>query len=465
MKQQIAIIGGGPGGYSAALQAAREGADVTLIEKKGLGGTCLHYGCIPSKIMKHSAELLEKTRRGKQFGLTGLENLGFNMAELLIRKQKTIQILEKGIEQLVDSAGIRLFRGTACIKNESQLQATLHDGQKLEIDFDKLIIATGSHPRELKAFPFDGSVILSSNDILDISKPPASIIIIGGGIIGCEFAFIMRAFGAEVTVIESLERLLPLAVIDEDVSKILQRQMKKNSISLLLNTLVDSVAIKNNQAVVSTVSKSFTDRKIENNKLLTSDMVLVCIGRGPNTDNIGLENINITQDEHGWIKVDQYLQTSNNNIFAIGDVLGPEKSMLAHVATKEGKIAAVNCMTKQQLSMDYTVIPTVVFSHPEIGSVGISEQQAIAENLEFLAKTIQFRTIGMAHVLGEIDGIAKIIAEKKSGKILGIHIIGPHSSDIIAEGALAIKHGCTVMELSETIHAHPTLAEILMEQW
>ncbi len=465
MDKKIVIIGGGPGGYSAALHAASDGADVTLIENMKLGGTCLHYGCIPSKILKSTADIINKNKDGKQFGLMGLKDVALDLKTLIHRKEKILQIQEKAIEQLLHKAGVKKIQGLASFKNNNQIIVTSPDNQEKIIDFFKLIIATGSEPRKLTSIPFDHSVILSSNDMFNLTEIPHSIVIIGGGIIGCEFAFIMSSFGAKVTVIETKDRLLPVDEIDQDISKLLHRQMKKSGISVLLNSTVDDVTIKHSKATVTVKSSSPStiQGNNSNDQKILSNAVLVCVGRNPNTAHLGLKNSNILTDSQGWIKVNSKLKTNNPNIYAIGDILGPSKSMLAHTATQEGKIAATNCLHSKETPMNYKVIPTVVFSQPEIGCVGLSEKQALAESLQFKKQTIHFRTIAMAHVLGEIDGLTKIISEKNSGEILGIQMIGPHCSDLIAEGVLAVKNGITVQKLANTIHAHPTLSEIMME--
>ncbi len=307
--------------------------------------------------------------------------------------------------------------------------------------------------------------ILSSNDALNLREIPESVLIAGGGVIGCEFAFILNALGAKVTVVEALSRILPLPSVDEDCSKVLEREMKKCKIKFFVHRTVEKIEHKGEKLRITISPSQFSDNPSEKDKKpLTeeADKILVCIGRKPLTTDIGLENIGVKKDEKGWIPVNENMETNVPGVYAIGDVLGPSGIMLAHVASAEGLVAAENAMGNTK-KMNYDVVPGAIFTMPEVADVGLTEAQAREKCGNIRAETVLFRSIGKAHVMGEISGQAKIVSDAENGKILGVHIVGPHAADLIAEGTLAIQTGCTVKELAETIHAHPTLSEIMLE--
>jgi len=323
----------------------------------------------------------------------------------------------------------------------------------------------GSRPLSISSFSFDGKKIISSNDAFCLTEIPESLMIVGGGVIGCEFATIYAALGSHVILVEALSRLLPLSSVDENCSKVLQREMKKRKIRFMVNQTVERVEKKAGKCHV-TIGPSPFDRMRNERDLNTQKMevekVLVCIGRKPHTANMGLEKLGVKTDENGWIIANERMQTSTPEVYAIGDVLGPEKIMLAHVASKEGLIAAENAMGKSQ-TMNYNFVPSTIFTMPEVANVGLTEAQAKKQGHTVGAHTVLFRNVAKAQVIGEIAGEVKIVSDTETGKILGVHMIGPHATDLIGEGTLAIQMGCTVKELAEIIHAHPTLAEILME--
>lgn len=459
MAKKIAIIGAGPGGYVAGLRAAQLGLEVTVIEQDKVGGTCLNWGCIPSKVMKATADILEKFRSAKTFGIRADQDANLDMAGLMSRKQNVIQSQAKGIHALFKKQSIRYLQGQGHIRGQNMAEVRHADGQTTEVPWDKLILAMGSRPLEIPAFPFDGKRILSSNHALSLQEIPESLLIVGGGVIGCEFAFIFSAFGANVTVVEALPRLLPLPSVDADCSKILQREMKKRKISFMLETTVDTAEIRDGKVLATLRAVGDTPKAPTS---LEADKMLVCIGRKPNTDNMGLENIGISLDEKGWITANDQMETNVPDVYAIGDVLGPSRAMLAHVASAEGMAAAENAMG-QHREMRYDAVPGGIFTMPEVANVGLTEEQASEAGYAVRGDSVLFRALGKAHVIGEIAGEAKIVSDAETGKILGVHIVGPHATDLIAEGTLAIQTGATVRELAETIHAHPTLAEIMAE--
>ncbi len=465
MTKKILVLGAGPGGYVAAVRAAQLGGEVTLVEKDNVGGTCLNRGCIPSKIMKTSADLLDKINQAAKFGISVNEVTRLDMARLMARKAAVINAQIKGIEMLLSHHKIRLLKGKGVIEGPGVATITTISGENNTLSFDRLILAMGSTPANIPSFPFDGERILSSNDILELAEVPESILIVGGGVIGCEFACILSAFGSRVTVVETLDRLLPLPSVDAECSKVLQREMKKRKIDIHVNRTVMEVTKTTSGTAVTIGPSPFSVDLREKKKepfVVSVDRVLVSIGRSPATSGVGLAGIGVAVTEKGWIQVDDHMRTSAPGVYAIGDILGPEKIMLAHAASAEAQVAAENAMGGEK-TMDYRVIPNAIFTIPEVATVGISESRAAEMGIAARSDTVLYRSMGKAQVINELAGHAKIISEAGSGKILGVHLIGAHATDLIAEGALAVQHGLTVNEMAGTIHAHPTLSEIMAE--
>ena len=465
MAIKITILGAGPGGYVAAIRAAQLGAEVTLIEADQVGGTCLNWGCIPSKVLINTAELLEKFHQADSFGIAVDGPVRPDLTRLMERKRKVVQGQIKGILGLLKRYKIKHYAGTGIIQGPGRARVTSGEGMAVDISWDRLILATGTEPLNIGAFPFDGQKILSSNHALNLEKIPESVLILGGGVIGCEFAFILSSLGAKVTMVEALSRLLPLPSVDEDCSKILQREMKKRRINLLVNRTVTAHMDDGDKLGVTLGPSPFLENPSEKERTpqsLVVDKMLVCIGRQPNSAGIGLKNIGIRMDEKGWIITDDHMQTSVENVYAVGDILGPPKVMLAHVASTEGLIAAENAMGANR-RMDYHAAPGAIFTSPEVANVGLTEAQAGEQGIDHVSHTVLMRTLGKAQVLGELAGEAKIVAESGSGRILGVHLVGAHATDLIAEGTLAIQQGLTVSDIAGTIHAHPTMAEVMLE--
>ncbi|MDJ0782600.1 MAG: dihydrolipoyl dehydrogenase [Desulfosarcinaceae bacterium] len=467
MTSKIAILGGGPGGYVAAVRAAQRGAAVTLIEKERVGGTCLNWGCIPSKIMKTTAELISHMRQAKAYGISGAGEVAADMVALMARKEKILQTQAKGIEGLLAHHKINLIMGEGRISAPGELQVARAEGGSETVAWDKLIIATGTIPLNIPAFPFDGERILSSNDALCLTAVPSSIVIVGGGVIGCEFASILAAMGSRVTVVEALDRLLPLPSVDAACSKHLQREMKKRKIAFMVKRTVERVEKRGDDLAVTVGPSPFVDAERltpkEREPLeIAAEKVLVCIGRSPLSGAIGLEKIGVACDERGWIVADAGLRTNVSGVYAIGDILGPERVMLAHVASAEGLVAAENA-TGGDAKMDYRAVPGAIFTIPEVGNVGLTEAQAREAGMDVRADSVLLRTLGKAQAMGELAGEAKLVSERGSGRILGVHIVGAHATDLIAEGGLAVHNGLTVDQVADTIHAHPTLGEAMLE--
>jgi dihydrolipoamide dehydrogenase len=445
---RLSIIGSGPGGYVAAIRAAQLGAQVTVIEEEEVGGTCLNRGCIPTKSLVASADALIKARKSEDFGLDLKGEISPNLSKILARKDKIVSTQVKGVRNLFKSWAITLKEGRGRFISPNTLHVTMKDGSGERIESDRTIIATGSRPFEVPAFPFDGRNVISSNDALRLDRIPRSILIVGAGIIGCEFACILKEFGSDVTLVE----MLPRAVATEDIeiSELLEREFRKKKIKLIKNVKAERLDIKGD-GVHATISDG---------KKIAVEKVLVAVGRALNSDGIGIEEIGMEKGKRGEIAVNGRMETNIPGVYAIGDVAGGP--LLAHVASRQGIIAVRNMMGNEE-EIDYTSVPSAIFTSPEIASVGLREQDAAANNINIRTGHFQFRALGKAHVMGEIEGLVKIVSDLRTDRVLGVHIIGPHASDLIHEGTLAIRNGLTVRDVSETIHAHPTLSEVLME--
>ena len=465
MSQRITIIGGGPGGYSAAFAAAKAGAKVTLVEAGPMGGTCLNSGCIPTKTLKASAEALEIAHRLTEFGISGGNGAKADMPAIIARKDKISQVLRGGLEKTCANLKVTLLKGQGEIVSANLVRVHLSEGGIQDLTGDKIIIATGSQTLNIPTLPVDHQHIISSDDALKLQTIPERMLVVGGGVIGCELAFIFQTFGSKVTVVEGLDRILPVPSIDVDLSKLIQREMKKRGIGYELARTATKAQVTD-QGVSVTLGPSPFIKELpvsaQKESILEADMVLVAVGRMPNTQGLGLAAAGVETDQRGWIKVDEYLQTSVPGIYAVGDVLGPAKIMLAHVATTEGLVAVKNCLGALE-TMDYSVVPSAVFTFPEVATVGLTEAQAREKGYQVTCPQSQFRALGKAQAMGELAGLFKLIVDADSGKLLGAHLAGAHVSDIIAEPTLALQLKATVQDLAGTIHAHPTLAEGILE--
>ena len=465
MKSRIVILGAGPGGYVAAIRAAQLGAQVTLIERDKVGGTCLNWGCIPTKTLKTTTDLMDVVRRSAELGVELRGPVHPDMSRIMARKREVIEIQATGILKILASYKVQYVQGRGEILDPDRLLVHIPQKGTKEVDWDRLILAVGSSPLELSAFPFDGERILSSDHALNLQEVPESILIVGGGVIGCEFATILANLGAQVTVVEALPRLLPLPAIDSDSSTVLLREMKKRRIAVHLNQTVARAEVRSGR-VRATIGRSPMAQGLKEKDraplVQEADRLLVCVGRKPNTQGMGLERLGLEMDPRGWIVANERMETNLPGVYAIGDVLGPSKVMLAHVATAEGLVAAENGMGGDRV-MDYDLVPSAVFTTPEVASVGLTEEQARVRGHQARADAFLFRALGKAQALGEIAGHVKIVSDRETGRILGVHLVGPHATDLIAEGTLALRLGATVEELASTIHAHPTLSEAFME--
>lgn len=445
---KIAILGAGPGGYVAAIKAAQLGVQVTVIEDTEVGGTCLNKGCIPTKTLLATTELLHKTKNSIEFGIEISGQVTPNLSKIMERKNKVVSTQVKGIRSLFKSWGITLIEGRGTVISPEKIEVQKRDGSTDIVGADRIIIATGSRPAQLPLFPFDGDHILSSDDALTIKSVPKTLIIIGAGVIGCEFAFIFSELGADITMLEIMPRAL--STEDPEISETLERELKKKKIKLMTGVKVTGVQGRHDGIHVY----------LEEGKELVAEKLLVSVGRALNSDGIGVEAVGIEKGPKGEIVVNEKMETNIGGMYAIGDVTGG--LLYAHVASREGIIAAKNIIGADQ-KMDYSVVPATIFTSPEIATVGLKENQAAEKGIKVKTGHFQFRAIGKAHVMGEITGFIKVISDETSDRILGVHIIGPHASDLIHEAALAMKAGLKTKDIAETIHSHPTLSEGMME--
>jgi dihydrolipoamide dehydrogenase len=449
MAIKLTIIGAGPGGYVAAIRAAQKGAQVTLVESGEVGGNCLNRGCIPTKALIASAEALEHARHAADMGVEIAGTVGYSLSNVRERKDKIVSTQVKGIHSLFKSWGVRLIEGRGSLLSLDVVRIVQKDGTTMDIKSDKVIIGTGSVPAQLPGIVFDGEQIMSSDDAVQLKKVPKSLLIIGAGVIGSEFAFVYRTFGAEVTLVEMLPRAL--STEDEEMSDLIEREFKKSRIKLVAGVKVEKVVKDGDGMMVANLS---------NGRTIKTEMVLVSIGRSMNSSDLGLDDIGVETGRRGEILVNEKLETTVPGIYAIGDVTG--KILLAHVASHQGLTAVENALGGQR-NMDYAAVPSGIFTMPEIGSVGLREKEANNLGIAYRVGRFPYRALGKAHAMGEITGMVKIISNEATDKVLGMHICGTHATDMIHEGALAIKMGATAQQLGEMIHAHPTLSEAVME--
>lgn len=455
----LVILGGGTGGYVAAIRATQLGLKTAIVEKEKLGGTCLHKGCIPSKALLRSAEIYATINNSEEFGITAKE-VAFNFAKVQERKQKIINQLHKGVEFLMKKRKIDVFEGTGTLLGPSifsplpgTISVNLNGSGENEILVPKhVLIATGSRPRTLPGLEIDGEWVMSSDEALEMNELPQSIIIIGGGVIGIEWASMLSDFGVSVTILEYADRILPTE--DKDISREMQRLMKKKGIKIVTSAKVLPETLQKGERVTI-----FAEVKGEK-KEFHGDKILVSVGRIANVDGIGIENTSIEIDK-GVIVTNEFYQTKESHIYAIGDCIGGLQ--LAHVASHEGIIAVEHMAGKNPTPLNENFVPKCIYSRPEVGSVGLTEEEAKEKGMNVKVGKFSFRSNGKALVFGEPDGFVKIIANKDTNDLLGVHIIGPHATDIISEAGLAKVLDATPWEIGQTIHPHPTISEAIGE--
>jgi dihydrolipoamide dehydrogenase len=443
----VAIVGAGPGGYVAALRAAGLGAKVVLIESTALGGTCLNVGCIPSKAYLHLAELYETLRRdGARFGITA-ERLGLDFAKVVDHKDRVVKLNAGGLADLLRKRGVEVVKGRGRLDGPKKLSITGPDGTSRSLTAVNVIVATGSVPVRFDFIPFDGRRVFTSDDVWDLRELPEHALIVGGGVIGCEFASIFGGFGAQVTVVEMLDRILPLQ--DEDVSAELTKAFRKRKVRLRTGCKVEQMTV-DGAAVRST---------LDDGTQITSDLALVAVGRRPRTEDLGLEEAGVKMDD-GRIVVDEHCRTNVAGIYAIGDCAATLQ--LAHVASRMGVVAAENACD-HEATETLAVVPAGIFTHPQVGEVGLTEAEARKQGRDVKVARFPMMASGVAHAYGATEGFAKLVADPATGEILGASIVGAHAAEIIHEIAMAMRNELTVDEIALTIHAHPTISETVHE--
>ncbi|WP_348622893.1 dihydrolipoyl dehydrogenase [Paenibacillus peoriae] len=455
----VAILGGGTGGYVAAIRAAQLGKEVVIIEKDKLGGTCLHRGCIPSKALLRSAEVYATIKESAQYGI---ETSGAQLVfpKVQERKEAVVEQLHQGVQFLMRKNKITVLSGKGRVIGPSifspksgAVAVELEDGEMETIVPAHLIIATGSRPRVLSGLEPDGEFILSSDEALTMEELPASLIIVGGGVIGVEWASMLNDFGVEVTVVEAANRLIPTE--DEDVSREMQRLLTKRGVKVLTGSQVLAKTYgKDEEGVQIDVQKG------EETETLSATKLLISVGRQANVENIGLENTDI-RVERGFISVNEHLQTNEPHIYAIGDCIGGLQ--LAHAASHEGLQAVHHLAGEDFHSVPNHLIPRCIYTRPEAASVGLTEQEARERGHQVKTGKFPFQAIGKSLVYGSRDGFVKVVSDEKTNDILGVHMIGTHVTDLISEAALAQLLDATPWEVGQLIHPHPTLSEILGE--
>jgi dihydrolipoamide dehydrogenase len=454
----VVVVGAGTGGYVAAIRASQLGLKVAVVERQeALGGTCLIWGCIPTKALLEHAHALKVVQNVKEWGVTIAEGaIGVDMGRIQTRKDKVVSGLTKGIEFLFKKNKIEWIKGTASITGRGTLEVS--DGEKEDLTAAKeVILATGSAPRSVPGVEIDRKRIITSDEAISLREVPKSMIVLGSGAVGVEFASIYRRFGSEVTIIELVERLVP--VEDEAVSAELEKSFKKQGITALTGTKVTSANASDSGV---TIEAQTPDGK---STTIAADILLVATGRGPVTTGLGAEEAGLAM-EKGYIKVDGLYRTSVAGISAIGDVITVGTGVhpqLAHVSSMEGVIAAERIAGKTVQPLNYDHVPGCTYCDPEIGSVGLTEAQAGVRGYDVRVGTFPFGVLGRARMAGELEGFVKIVADQKYDEVLGVHMIGPRSTELVAEAVLALRLECTVEELIKTIHAHPTFSEAVGE--
>ena len=453
----IVVIGAGTGGYVAAIRAAQLGKKVAVVEKqKALGGTCLIWGCIPTKALLEHAHALKIIQNAKEWGVTiPAGTPAIDMAQVHTRKDKVVNGLTKGIEFLFKKNKIDWVKGTARLAGKGKID--VFEGDKQTLEAKDIIVATGSAPRSVPGIEIDRKRIITSDEAIHLKELPKSLLILGSGAVGVEFASIFRRFGSEVTIIELLPRLVP--VEDEAVSAELEKSFKKQGIKSLTGTKVTKATVT---AKGVDVEAETADGKTQK---LSAEILLVATGRGPVTTDLGAEEIGLAM-EKGYVKVDPMYRTSMPNISAIGDVItlgGPGHPQLAHVSSAEGILVAERLAGQEVSMLNYEHVPGCTYCDPEIGSVGITETEARKRGYDVRIGTFPFGVLGRAKMAGETEGFVKIVVDTKYDEVLGVHMIGPRSTELVAEAVLALRLECTAEELIRTIHAHPTFSEAVAE--
>jgi len=450
-KFDVTVIGGGPGGYVCAIRSSQLGLKTACIESRGtLGGTCLNIGCIPSKSLLNLSENFHKAKNFEKLGIETGE-IRLNLEKMMKSKDKAVTVLTKGVEFLLKKNKVTYFKGTGSFKNQNQI-SIINNKEETTIETKNTIISTGSEPVSLRGIEFDEEKILSSTGALSISKLPKKMVVVGGGYIGLEMGSVWSRLGTEVQVIEFLDHIIP--EMDKEISTEFMKILKKQGIKFELKTKVEKIIKSKNGVIIETFSKEGKKNKFE------ADVVLISVGRRPYTKNLNLEKMGVELDKRGSVKVNKNFQTNIKNIYAIGDVI--EGPMLAHKAEEEG-IAVAELISGQSGHVNYDTIPGVVYTSPEVASIGKTEEQLKEKGINYKIGKFPFLANSRAKVIDESEGFVKILADSITDKVLGVHIIGQHAGEMIAEMSVAMEFGASSEDIARTCHAHPTFSEAIKE--
>ena len=451
MKYDVVVIGSGPGGHVAALKAAKKGLSVAVVEKAELGGVCVNWGCIPTKAMLKSAQVYHYFQSAASYGIEFEGTVKASLDKIVARSRGVAEQMNKGVAFLFKKAGIALYEGFGKIASKGVVEVAKADGTSESIEADHIILATGSRPREIPIMPVDGKRIISSKEALTLSELPESMIIVGSGAIGCEFAWVYAALGVKVTIVEYLPQMLPLA--DEEVSRTLERSFRKMKATVLTATAVKAVRVTDEGCEVDIEGKKGAET-------LCAEVVLSAVGVKSNIEGLGLEELGV-KVERDKIVVDEVFRTSVEGVYAIGDIVATPA--LAHVASAEATVCVEAICGENPEPIDYTTIPSCVYTTPEVAMVGLTEKQAVEQGYEIKVGKYQFMASGKATAAGDRDGFVKLIYDAKSEKLLGAHIIGASVTEMLGEPALAKRLGITARQIASTVHSHPTMYEGLLE--
>ena len=450
-KFDVTVIGGGPGGYVCAIRLSQLGFKTACIESRGtLGGTCLNIGCIPSKSLLNLSENFHKAKNFEKLGIETGE-IRLNLEKMMKSKDKAVTVLTKGVEFLLKKNKVTYFKGTGSFKNQNQI-SIINNKEETTIETKNTIISTGSEPVSLRGIEFDEEKILSSTGVLSISKLPKKMVVVGGGYIGLEMGSVWSRLGTEVQVIEFLDHIIP--EMDKEISTEFMKILKKQGIKFELKTKVEKIIKSKNGVIIETFSKEGKKNKFE------ADVVLISVGRRPYTKNLNLEKMGVELDKRGSVKVNKNFQTNIKNIYAIGDVI--EGPMLAHKAEEEG-IAVAELISGQSGHVNYDTIPGVIYTSPEVASIGKTEEQLKEKGINYKIGKFPFLANSRAKVIDESEGFVKILSDSTTDKVLGVHIIGQHAGEMIAEMSVAMEFGASSEDIARTCHAHPTFSEAIKE--
>jgi dihydrolipoamide dehydrogenase len=445
----VLVVGGGPGGYVAAIRAAQLGKKVTLVDKAELGGVCLNRGCIPSKALIHAADEVNKVKNAAHMGIQ-VEGVHIDFSKTIQWKNEVVNKLTGGVASLLKANRVEVVQGEVYFSGENSVKVATDDASTT-YEFNHCILATGSRPTAIKSLPFDGEKIISSTEALNLTEIPEKFIVVGGGYIGLELGTAYAKLGAEVTILEGTDSLLPGT--DPSMVRMVKRNLKKLGVTVVTEAMVQQADTSGDGVTVIAEVKG-------EEKSFTADKVLVSVGRTPNTQDIGLEHAGLEVDKHGFIPTDKQMRTKNERIFAIGDIAG--QPLLAHKASYEGKVAA-EAIAGEPSEVDYRAMPFVIFSDPELAYTGLTEKEAKEEGYDVSVSRFSFAANGRALSLDAADGFFQVVADKETKQILGAQIVGPEAASLISEVVLAIEMGANAEDIALTIHAHPSLPESFME--